>query len=319
MQRLLGSALVLSLSLVFLGSYTASTPALAEGPESAELGAGGAVKGDISSTPGEEDRIGIDLVAGSELSVKFVPKFKPEFELLDPDGQPFPLAAPKGTKTIAKGIPISVSGHYEFRIAATEGTQGGYKLAAKTAWAGKLSFDGSSGDTIEVTMPAGARVKASVKAVQSPGYVPRIDGLSGPDDAELSGPFEGRGSKASMPWVTGTIGGAHRLTVGASEGSGSFRVVLKRKVAKASAAKLDITNGINSISFAEDGVAEIFANRCASCHSRNHSWAATYAGVTGRLSDAFSRIQRGSMPPDGRLPATEISLIEQWIKTGRNR
>ncbi len=319
MQRLLESVLVVSLGLAVVAGIAASGPALAEGPQTAELGNGGSVKGDISNTPGEQDRIGIDLLAGSDLSIKFVPKFGAVFELLDPDGQTVVLPASKGGKTIVKSFPIGTSGHYEFRVAAKPGAQGLYKLAANPIWSGKITLLGSSGDSFDFVVPAQTRMKGTIKAIRSPGFVPRIDTLYGPEGELLPGPVNGKGSKVSLPWVTATSFGKHTLTIGAASGSGNFKIVLKRKVPKNAATKFDIRNGINVISFANDGVAQIFKTRCASCHTRNHSWGNTYAGVKGRSAAALGRIRSGNMPTDGRLSGAEISLIEQWIKTGRAR
>jgi hypothetical protein len=319
MKRLLGTALVLSLGIVAFESVSSTTPALAEGPQTAELGDGGKVKGDISNTIGEEDRIGVDLVAGCELYIKFVPKFKPDFTFFDPRGGKITLAESKGGKTIAKGLLIEETGRYEFLIKALDGTQGLYVLTAKPVWPGKIKLEGNDGDSFEIVMPVGARIKGAVKAVKSPGFVPRIDFLSAPGGADLFGPQDGRRGKATMPWVDATEYGTYAFSVGATSGNGAFRAVLKRKVPKLVASSLDVRNGINTISFSNDGVGDVFKRRCASCHSHNHAWAGKYAGAKARAIESFGRIRSGNMPPDGKIPASEISLIEQWIKTGRNR
>ncbi len=319
MQRLIGSTLVLTLCSALVGLVATSDPALAVGPETAELGPGGRVLGDISSTPGEEDRIGIDLLAGSSLSLKFVPKFASTFSLVDPEGDAVTLPASKKRKTTAKGLPIEKSGRYEFRIAATDGGQGSYSLSAKPEWNKSLKVEGTSGDTVEFIVPVGTQVKGTVKAVKSPGYVPRIDGLTGPTGELVPEPLDGRRSRVKLPTVTATAYGRHSLTIGASAGAGSFRAAVKLKVPKTETRTLNIRNGINSVSFTDDGVAQVFKNRCASCHSHNHASLATYGGAKRQASDSLRRMRSGNMPRGSGMPASEIALVEQWIKTGRTR
>ena len=81
------------------------------------------------------------------------------------------------------------------------------------------------------------------------------------------------------------------------------------------------TNGTNQVTFTVDIQPIINAN-CITCHRDPPRNGApfpllTFNQVNNRSALIFSQVNAGLMPPSGKLPDTEIDLIEQWIANGK--
>ena len=63
------------------------------------------------------------------------------------------------------------------------------------------------------------------------------------------------------------------------------------------------------------GVDNVFKRNCAGCHS----WAGSWGGARAYARDSLGRMKSGNMPPGGRVPGEQISLVQQWIATGTAR
>jgi hypothetical protein len=87
------------------------------------------------------------------------------------------------------------------------------------------------------------------------------------------------------------------------------------KAPKVKPAKLNLANGLTPVSFAQDGVARLLADRCLACHA----WAASAATAQSHAAAAVVRVRSGQMPQGGtRLTAAQVSLLAQWVSSGMN-
>jgi hypothetical protein len=292
------------LAAALLASFARS--ATAGGDASGTLAAGGTATGDISRTDGETDRIDVELVAGATLSVALKGTFRATVVLTDPDGAPVALGL-AGTGQQRGSIDVARGGTYRFAVASADGSQGVYKLVAKQTWPRSVTISGNGTSTVDVGMPAGGKLGVSVSGTGSP----EITGLLDPNGLELlNAPVLVHGRAAKLPATTVAVAGIFEVTV-TSDGAWTGRIT--RHVPRMASTRLHLENGLDAVSFRNDGVAAVFSRHCASCHE----WASSYSGVRRYAFDAIARMTNGVMPPGGGLSGAEIALVRTWITTGR--
>lgn len=298
--------------LAVLAVLAFELPVFAAGDARGDLAGGGRLRGDISTATGETDRITIDLTRGSTVTIVIRAGFIAHLALSDPTGAPVALAgASDGHAITLRDVPVATSGQWTLAISAVDQTQGLYSLQVVPHWPKQLVVTGSGRQELLVDMPARARLSA---VVRSDGGIPEIAALYDPAGASLlAASITGAHKTAVLPPVTTTSAGSYRMTIGTADGESAWTARFLRTVPRAPLAQASIRNGIDTVSFAEDGVGRIFANRCSGCHG----WAASYGGVRSSIPRAFPRIVSGIMPPSGRLPVGEISLIKAWLATGK--
>lgn len=282
----------------------------------AELGIGGTVRGDIARGTAETDTIGIDLESGSRLDVTFAPQYDAQVQFFDPHGAPVTLPFKNGKSGKAKGIAIAESGRYQFVVGAGSTPSGGdYKLTAKPVWEKTLVFTGADQGTFDLDMPVPGSLKALCKSGKGTDLEPTIV-LQDQAGNPVAGPILPRKGKARLAKTDVANPGALRLVIAAQAGGGAFNVVVKRKLQKTALADLDVRTGPLPVSFSDDGVDKLFNSSCVACHS----WAASYAGIAPRATTAYARLKSGNMPKGGRRwPLEDLALMNDWIRTGRNR
>ena len=278
------TALALTAALAFSAGV-----GLAVGNATTGIGSGGRVLGDISQEPGETDTIGLHLIAGQELTLKLSAAFDPTVTLRGPDGTPLPLGVTPSRKLAVKGLSVAQTGAYSLTSAATSGTQGRYKLTALAAWPKKVDLSGDGQTTFDVWMPADAAFKG--KFVCSAGDASVVS-VTDPSGAQIAGPITGRRGKVAWKSLHTPVAGLYRVTM---DGPGAYRGTVVRKVRKARGGNVDVRNGLSTVSFARDGIAQLFASRCAACHT----WATSYSGVTSYAKLAYARMHNGTMPQQG--------------------
>ncbi len=299
---------VQAFALVAVAVCAAAGVAYAIGDASANLGAaGGRVVGDISKSVAETDRIAMNLAEGGRLDLALASTFPADVQLVDPDGAFVDLGMRPGTSVRGALQPVPRTGRYELRIRSADGSQGDYTLTTKTPWQKSVSVDGSGEQTFAVWMPAGGKLKGAFRGT---GADLALTSVTGPDGGELVGPVAGKNGRLKMKTLRTAVEGMYRVTLSSSA---SYSGSIARKAPKAKAAKLDIANGLTSVSFEDDGVAQLFTDNCLSCHA----WAKDYAGVKQFASQAYSRMRSGNMPKGGtRIIGGELALVDQWIRTG---
>jgi len=297
------------------GALYGARDARGQGSQIGELGAGGTAQGDISRSAGEEDRIGIDLAAGSTLDVKLTAAFAADVALLAPDdadtGASFGTAA---TKALT-GWPVTSTGRYHLVVRSADGSQGLYTLTAQPTWAKKVTLTGSMGASVSVGLPAGAAVKGTISSMPAGTWDPRVMSFMAPGGIDLLGaPVTGTKGVARVSKIATTVAGMHSITVDGGTAGGQFQAALTVKAKKVKPAKVDLRNGLTQVSFASDGVAKMMADHgCVGCHA----WAANASSLKPFAKRALPRIQSGQMPLGGaRLSAAEVALFQQWIATG---
>lgn len=302
---------VRTLILASLLSLVAVGTVRAQGDNAGTLPSDGRVRGDVSTSAGETDRIAFHLDAGASLTLLVTAGFRAAVTLTDPDGNPVDLGSTSGTRIAVKDHPITAGGDYALAIASADGTQGLYGVMVKQRWPRSLAIGGTGPTTVDVAMPAGARFTGVVHGAAT---APRITSVRGPTDDELLTAPIGTGGKVTrLPAITATVGGTYHLSVAPSDAS-PWSGTVRRALPFATPARLDLRNGLDAVSFAGDGVGQLFRNRCAGCHG----WAGSYGSVRGYASRAIGRIKAGIMPPGGGLSKTDIALVQAWISTGRN-
>lgn len=293
-----------------------ATPASAKGDNTGTLGSGGVAKGDISKDPGETDRVQVDLDAGATIDVTFSASFDAAVSFTDPDGFDVDLGNAPGTPPRAKGFVVPKSGTYDFTISSADGAQGLYTLVVKQKWARTFTITGSGSAVVDVAMPALGRIGCVATRVKdSPGQ-PIIVSLKAPDDADLlHAPIQPKRNSAKLGLTQTTTAGIYRLALSTTDGSSAWTGKVTRAVKSPKPGKLNLANGLDPVSFAADGVGDVFRRQCAECHG----WAASYSGARSYARNAAGRMRSGNMPPQGRVPADQIALVNTWIATGLGR
>jgi hypothetical protein len=300
------------ISMTILGVALAAS-AFASGDESGSIGAGGTVNGDISKAPGETDRIALQLDAGATLEITLRTTFTATVVVTGPDAIPLALAL-DGRGRRRGSIVVAAGGAHELAISSADGSQGLYTLIAKQKWPRDIPISGTGTQTIAVGAPAGARLACTVEPANGQSGAPEIAGLVDPDGAAmLASPIPMSGRAAKLPPTTASVAGTYHLTIATTDGASRWVGRITRTVPHTAPVALRLKNGLDTISFRDDGVGGVFARHCASCHD----WASSYAGVRLYANAARARIVGGSMPPGGGLTATEIGLVKAWIATGR--
>ncbi len=291
-------------------ALAAAGAAFALGDATADLAAGGGkAVGDISKNAGETDRVGVELLAGARLDIRMKSTFEAALELRDPHGQVVELGAAPGTNIVAAVQPLTESGRYEFFVRSSDGSQGDYNLSAKAGWEKRLDVSGDGDTTFDVWMPAGGKLKGSFR---STGGDVTITEVRDPEGAQLVGPIAGKKGRVKLKTLTAATAGTYQVTISCPDTySGTFQRIAPRGVGK-----VKLANGLTEIGYDADGVGDLFRDKCASCHA----WAAAYPGVRGYASLAYSRMRTGNMPKGGgRIVGKQLALVDQWIRTGRNR
>jgi hypothetical protein len=287
--------------------------ARAKGDNAGSLGSGGRARGDISKDPGETDRITVDLAAGATLSVVFSASFHAEVSLAGQDGAPVDLGPRKGSAIRAKGIPVPTTGTYAFAVSSTDGSQGLYSLKVTQSWPRVIAVSGSGTSVVDVGMPAGGKIACVVRDTSGAAGEAQILSLRDPGGTNILPQAIGsRGAVARLAPTAAPGAGVYQLTLGTS-GASAWSARVTREAPPVPQARLVLTNGLNTISFAADGVGGVFLRHCSSCHS----WASTYGGVRAYVFGALGRMQSGSMPPSGGVSANEVALVREWVHTGR--
>ena len=281
-----------------------------------DLAQGGIAKGDISKTAGDLDTIGVQLAAGSALDVRWSAGFPGNVVFVDPDGQEVDLGIDASKSASVKAWPVAKNGRHEFRIASADGSQGTYTLKAVARWEKTVVFTGTGESTFDLPMPGSSAIRGKVKPLPGASH-PSILSLRSPADAELLvGPVVGSTGLAKLRETACATAGVYRFTATAAEGTGGFEATLKRRTPAIPIARINIRNGLDQVSYANDGVEQYFKSRCASCHG----FASNYAGVRAYANLSLSKMRAGSMPPGGpRATAAQVSLVDEWIKTGYGR
>ena len=281
-----------------------------------ELLQGGTAKGDISKTAGDADAIGVQLVAGTQIDVRWAGGFSGDVHFFDPDGQEIALGFETAKSMSVTAWPVPRDGRYEFRIASADGSQGLYSLKVTPRWAKSVELTGSGETTFDLRMPGASSLKGKVEP--APGASsPVILSLRSPADEELLiNPVIGLPGLAKLKTVTCATPGTYRFTATATDGTQEFVATLKRRTRAIPLTRINIRNGLDPISYANDGVEQYFDTRCASCHS----WASSYAGVRAYSKLSLGRMSSGNMPAGGpRADGATLNLVEEWIKTGYGR
>lgn len=311
------SAAALATAAAGAAALFGASDARGQGSQIGELGAGGSVQGDISKDAGEEDRIGLDLAAGSTLDVKLAAAFAADISLLGPSDAPTGADFGASAAKSLAAWPVTTTGKYHVVIRSADGSQGLYTLTAAATWPTKVTLTGASGGTVSVGLPAGAAVKGTVSSVPGGAWDPRVMAITAPGGSNLlAAPVTGAKGIARIPKTATSVAGLHSITVDGGTAGGQFQAAITVKAKKAKPTKLDLRNGLTVVGFAADGIGQMMKDyNCVACHA----WAANYAGVKLYAKRALPRIQTGQMPAGGpRLPADAVSLFQQWIATGMN-
>lgn len=297
-------------------TFAALRPVQGASGTTGELAQGGIAKGDISKTAGDLDTIGVQLVAGSALDVRWASGFPADVVFVDPDGQEVDLGLAAAKSASVKAWPVAKNGRHEFRIASADGSQGTYTLKAVARWEKTVVFTGTGESTFDLPMPASSAIRGKVKPLPGASN-PSILSLRSPADTELLiGPVVGSTGLAKLRETACATAGLYRFTATATAGTEEFEATLKRRAPAIPITRVNIRNGLDQISYANDGVEQYFKVRCASCHP----FASNYAGVRAYANSSLSKMRAGSMPPGGpRATADQLSLIDEWIKTGYGR
>lgn len=300
-------------ALAALASVSVSKEARAFGSVTGELVGGGTVAGDISLEAGETDTIGVNLVQGATMDLKFSATFTASVECVDASGASVAIGWTGTTAQTATGVPVGSTGRHEFRVRSSGG-QGTYSLTVTPRWTTKISLTGAMGTPVPVAMPTGASLKGKVTGT---GFTPTIDSVQGPDGSPLlAAALAGKNGAVKLPPVVARVPGIHLVQVGGGQQGGSFSALMKMKAPKVKPVKLDLRNGLTPVSFAKDGVGTMLATKCGACHA----WTGSVAAFKPFAKSSLSRVITGQMPQGGpKLPAAEISLIRSWIETGMNQ
>jgi hypothetical protein len=292
------------------------SPARGAADATGNLADGGTAKGDISTTAGETDTVGVDLYRGERVNIRWSSEFPANVGLFGPDAAEIPVGLDATKSASVNGWTAPATGHYEFRIASADRTQGNYTLKVRPFWDKTVVVDGSGQEAVSFPMPAASRVKGRVQP--RPGASnPSILSLTSPAGSELLvGPVVGTPGLAKLKTINCDDAGIYSLTAQAAAGTGDFRVTLRRAVPRIPLTTTNISNGLTAVSYANDGVKAYFDHTCTGCHS----WAGSYTGVRSMAKSALARLTIGNMPLGGpRASPATLSLIKSWIATGYAR
>ncbi len=298
--------------LAALVSVSVTNEARALGGVTGELVGGGTVAGDISLEAGETDTIGVNLVQGATMDLKFSATFASSVECVDANGTAVAIAWAGTTAQTATGVAVGSTGRHQFRIRSTGG-QGVYSLTVTPRWATKISLTGAMGTPVTVAMPAGASLKGKFTSAT---FTPSVEAATGPDGSPLvAAPIAGKNGSVKLA-IVAQAPGLQRLEVGGGAAGGAFSAVLKMKAPKVKPVKADLRNGLTPIGFAKDGVGTLLVAKCGACHA----WTNSATSFKPVAKSSLARVISGQMPQGGpKLPAAEISLIRSWIETGMNQ
>ncbi len=301
-------------ALLLVLSLTWAPPVRATGDATGGLGSGGRAVGDISRETNETDRITIDLVAGPDLSLRLAAGFRASLALTDPNGAPVDLGLEPGGNLLVRAHPITTAGTYTLSVASADGSQGRYTLVAKQHWPRKQTVSGAGAERVDVPMPAASRLACVVRSARGQ---PEISGLEDPADTQLlAAPISTTSRVAKLPLTSTASAGTYDLAIDTVDHVSPWVAIVTRVTPPISATTvLTVTNGLDVVSYAADGVGAVFARRCGSCHG----WPGSYDATRSYASRALGQIVSGRMPPEGPLPRNEIALIRAWISTGRAR
>jgi hypothetical protein len=287
--------------------------ASAAGDMAGTLGGGGTANGDISEAAGETDHITIDLDADATLEITLRTTFDAAVVLTGPDAAPVPVAL-DGRGRRRASVVVAKGGSYEVAISSADGSQGFYTLIAKQKWPRQIPISGSGTQTVDVGAPAGAKLSCTVGRASGQAGSPEIAQLAAPDGTDLlARPVTASGRLAKLAPTAVSISGVYALTIATTDGTSRWVGRVTRTVPRVAPTALRLTNGLDTISFRDDGVSGVFTRHCASCHD----WASSYPGVRRYAFAARARMVSGSMPPGGGLTASEVGLVKAWISTGR--
>jgi hypothetical protein len=307
-----GALLVASLAAVSLRRADADpTPGM-----TGELGAGGNAVGDISKSGGETDVIGVDLVHGCKADVRWTAAFGAAVVVLDPDGTEVAIGLddPRSSKVLGWVVPST--GHWQFLVHSSDGTQGRYHLTITPKWAASIRIAGVDATTIDVPMPTGGFLRGVLRAGRDASFPQILSFLSPGGVEQLTEAVQGTARTVKWKGVATTEAGLHHLTATAGGTSRAFTGTLTRRVPRTRPSRIDLSNFLDPISYANDGVADYFRHSCAPCHG----WASSYSATRGYARSALSTMRAGLMPPGGpRAGAATLELVSQWIATGYQR
>jgi hypothetical protein len=288
--------------------------ARAKGDANGSLGTGGVVRGDISREVGETDHITVDLAEGGVLVLRLGASFEPLVVVTGPDGTALDVGQPVRRRLRVGDRVVPASGRYEIAVSSRDGSQGTYALSVSERWARRVPVSGTGASVIDVGMPAGGKLGCVLRRAVGAAGAPEILQVEDPGGADLlAAAIEPRGAVAKLAPTPTASAGVYHVVVGVTGTGGPWNGQVLRVLPPAKRTHLTLTNGLDAISFADDGVRRIFQTRCASCHG----WAASYAGVRGYVDQALGRMRSGSMPPSGPLASQDIALVAAWAKTGR--
>jgi len=288
-------------------------PAQAAPSATGELGAGGTALGDISKSGGETDAIGVDLVQGSLIDVRWNAGFAAAVSLVDPDGNPAALGLAGLRSSRVLGWSVPATGRWQFLVNATEGSQGNYKLTVTPKWDKTVALTGVDTTTFGVAMPAGGYLRGVLRAAPDASYPEFLSFLSPGGVEQLTAVVHGPARAVRWKGVATTEPGVYSLIATAGGDSRAYTGTLFRRAPRFRPTKIDLRNGIDPVSYTDDGVGAYFRSRCAPCHS----WASTYTGNKAYARSSLGMMSVGKMPRGGpRADAATLDLVAQWILTG---
>jgi hypothetical protein len=233
--------------------------------------------------------------------------------LLDPVGNPVDVGINGVRATRVPAWSVPATGHWQILVSAPAGSQGNYKLTVTSKWDRLVPLTGADTTTFDVAMPAGAYIRGVLRAAPDANF-PEFLSFESPSGVEMLAAAV-HGPRRAVAWrgVATTESGIHKLTTTAGGDSRAYTGTLIRRVPRVRPTKIDVRNGIDPISYTDDGVGAYFRSRCAPCHS----WAATYSGNAAYARKSLGMMSTGKMPRGGpRADLATLDLVAQWILTG---
>lgn len=80
----------------------------------------------------------------------------------------------------------------------------------------------------------------------------------------------------------------------------------------------EISGPKTNITYTKD-IKPIMSNNCTGCHSSNggqEPYLDNYQDVKNSIEAVLSDMNNGTMPPDGPLPSSTISVVQTWKDSG---